>query len=151
MGDTSDSDAKAQRAIDWSARIVPGLGLDAELTDEQKLACAFRVLVAEDFSENLAGHITWTNRNDGSMLVNPWGLWWSELNASDICRVDAEAKTLATHIGTPANDRACGIAARIYPRRNGDSTSAQNALITSDLHIVGHGDCVEAEALALLT
>ena len=25
------------------------------------------------------------------MLVNPWGLWWQELTASDICQVDADA------------------------------------------------------------
>jgi len=28
------------------------------------------------------------------MLVNPWGLWWSELKASDICRVDTKAKVI---------------------------------------------------------
>jgi len=28
------------------------------------------------------------------MLVNPWGLWWSELTASDICRIDAEGRVI---------------------------------------------------------
>jgi ribulose-5-phosphate 4-epimerase/fuculose-1-phosphate aldolase len=76
----------------WTPRIVPDLGVD--LSPTRALARAFRILVEADFSENLAGHITWTDREDDSMLVNPWGLWWSEVTASDICRVDADARVL---------------------------------------------------------
>ena len=28
------------------------------------------------------------------MLVNPWGLWWQELTASDICVVDEDARVV---------------------------------------------------------
>lgn len=76
----------------WSPSITPPIGVD--LTDRQKLACAFRILCREGFSENIAGHITWTDRDDGSMLVNPWGLWWDEVSASDVCRVDGEGRVL---------------------------------------------------------
>ena len=41
----------------WAPSITPGIGV--ELTDEQRLACAFRILAGEGFAENLAGHITW--------------------------------------------------------------------------------------------
>lgn len=77
----------------WAPRISPGVG--RELTDEQKLAMAFRWLAREGFAENLAGHITWQRPGSDSMLINPWGLWWREVSASDICEVDADGKVIA--------------------------------------------------------
>lgn len=77
----------------WAPRITPPIGVD--LTDEQKLACAFRILAREGFSENLAGHITWQRPGATTMLVNPWGLWWREVSASDICEVDDDANIVA--------------------------------------------------------
>ena len=41
-----------------------------DLTDEQALACAFRILAHGGFSENMAGHITWQRPGDEHMLVN---------------------------------------------------------------------------------
>lgn len=90
----------------WAPSIMPSVGV--ELTDEQALACAFRILAKDGFSENMAGHITWQRSGDTDMLVNPWGLWWRELSASDICEVDEDANvtsgrwdvTPAIHIHT---------------------------------------------------
>jgi ribulose-5-phosphate 4-epimerase/fuculose-1-phosphate aldolase len=31
------------------------------------------------------------------MLVNPWGLWWDEVRAADICRVTADGAVVAGH------------------------------------------------------
>jgi ribulose-5-phosphate 4-epimerase/fuculose-1-phosphate aldolase len=95
----------------WSPGVEPGVGRD--LTDEQKLACAFRILAQDGFAENLAGHISWQRPGDSTMLVNPWGLWWRELSASDICEVDAEGAvvrgrwdvTPAIHIHTELHRR----------------------------------------------
>ena len=53
----------------WSPSITPPIGVD--LTDEQKLACSFRILAREGFSENIAGHITWADADNSSLLVNP--------------------------------------------------------------------------------
>ncbi len=66
---------------------MPGIG--RRLSVEQELACALRILAAEGWQENLSGHITVT-ADDASLLVNPWGLWWSEVRASDIVRVGAD-------------------------------------------------------------
>ena len=77
----------------WSPRISPGIG--RTLTDEQKLAISFRWLAREDFAENLAGHITWQRSGSSSMLINPWGLWWRELTAGDICEVDENGTVIA--------------------------------------------------------
>jgi len=76
----------------WSPSITPPIGVD--LDGRQALACAFRILAAHDFVENIAGHITWAPEGHESMWVNPWGLWWDEITASDICRVDADGRVL---------------------------------------------------------
>lgn len=90
----------------WSPSVMPPIGV--ELSPAQQLACAFRILADDGFSENMAGHITWQLPGSDRMLVNPWGLWWSELTASDICEVDSDANvtsgrwdvTPAIHIHT---------------------------------------------------
>ena len=76
----------------WQPTVTPGIGV--ELSDEQALACSFRILAAEGFSENMAGHITVADA-DGNLLVNPWGLWWDEVTASDVCLVSPDATVLS--------------------------------------------------------
>jgi ribulose-5-phosphate 4-epimerase/fuculose-1-phosphate aldolase len=77
----------------WAPSVMPPIGVD--LTDEQALACAYRILAGEGVSENIAGHITWQRPGQTNMLVNPWGLWWSEVTASDVCEVDEDANVVA--------------------------------------------------------
>ena len=67
----------------WAPSVVPPIGV--ELSNEQALAVAFRHLAGIGFAENMAGHITWQLDGQTDMFVNPWGLWWAELTASDIC------------------------------------------------------------------
>lgn len=76
----------------WSPSVMPPIGV--ELTNEQALAVAFRHLASIGFAENMAGHITWQPDGQSDMFVNPWGLWWQELTASDICVVDENAHVL---------------------------------------------------------
>ena len=76
----------------WAPSVVPPIGV--ELSNEQALAVAFRHLAGIGFAENMAGHITWQLDGQTDMLVNPWGLWWAELTASDICVVDADARVV---------------------------------------------------------
>ena len=76
----------------WSPSVVPPIGV--ELSNEQALAVAFRHLAVIGFAENMAGHITWQLPGESDMLVNPWGLWWQELTASDICAVDSDARVV---------------------------------------------------------
>lgn len=88
LGESTNSAGQEKNSMDgWQPSATPPIGV--ELTDEQKLACAFRILAHDGFSENMAGHITWADRDDDSLLINPWGLWWEEVSASDVCRVDA--------------------------------------------------------------
>ncbi|BDX32450.1 hypothetical protein TUM20985_29970 [Mycobacterium antarcticum] len=76
----------------WAPTKVPPIGVD--LNDEQQLAVAFRHLADVGFAENMAGHITWQPDDRTDMFVNPWGLWWQELTASDICVVDENARVV---------------------------------------------------------
>ena len=95
----------------WSPSVTPGIG--KELTLQQQLACSFRILARSGFSENIAGHITWAPSGSDDMWVNPWGLWWEEVRASDLCRVDADGRVLegkwdvtpAIHIHTELHRR----------------------------------------------
>ena len=74
----------------WAPSVGPPIGVD--LSDEQALAIAFRHLAGIGFAENMAGHITWQLNGRSDMFVNPWGLWWQEITASDICVVDVDAR-----------------------------------------------------------
>lgn len=76
----------------WAPSVLPPIGVD--LSEEQALAVAFRHLAGIGFAENMAGHITWQPEGRTEMLVNPWGLWWQELTASDICVVDEDARVV---------------------------------------------------------
>lgn len=90
---------------------MPPIGVD--LTEPQALACAFRVLARSGFSEHIAGHITWRRADGNSIWVNPWGLWWDEVTASDVCAVDFNGRVLegrwdvtpAIHIHTELHRR----------------------------------------------
>jgi L-fuculose-phosphate aldolase len=64
-----------------------------DLDDRQRLALLCRILQREGYDDHLAGHITVT-QDDGSLLVNPFGLRWEELTAADILRIDLEGNVL---------------------------------------------------------
>jgi ribulose-5-phosphate 4-epimerase/fuculose-1-phosphate aldolase len=64
-----------------------------DVTPKQELALLARVLHAEGYDDHLAGHITY-KQGDGTFLVNPAGLAWDELCASDVSRIDAKGNQL---------------------------------------------------------
>lgn len=111
LPDASAAPARSGGTAVWSPRITPAIGV--ELTPQQQLACAFRILARDGFSENMAGHITWAPDTSGEMWVNPWGLWWDEISGSDVCRVDSDGTvvdgrwdvTPAIHIHTELHRR----------------------------------------------
>ena len=71
----------------------PGPGIDVRMNEAQVLACALRILAHEGWRENLSGHITIATE-DGGMWCNPWGIWWDEVRASDILRLDADGNVV---------------------------------------------------------
>ena len=60
------------------------------LDARQQLAVIVRTLATSGYDDKLAGHVSIRDRDDGSLLVNPYGLFWPEVRARDILRVDAE-------------------------------------------------------------
>ena len=63
------------------------------LTPAQELALLARILFREGYDDHLAGHITY-KQDDGTFLVNPFGLPWDEVSASDVMRMDADGNAL---------------------------------------------------------
>ena len=88
---------------------MPGTGF--ETTPAQELAIALRHLDDVGWCENMTGHIT--SRVGDELLVNPWGLWWAEVSASDMLTIDADGAvtsgewdvTPAVHIHTELHRR----------------------------------------------
>jgi ribulose-5-phosphate 4-epimerase/fuculose-1-phosphate aldolase len=81
---------------EWAPKVLPPV---PDLTPQQELACAFRILARGGFGENIAGHITMRHPSGAgssgdSLWINPWGLWWEEITAGDMCRVDHEGRVL---------------------------------------------------------
>ena len=66
-----DTATQAQAA---PARAVQGIG--RELTVQQELACALRILAHAGWQENLSGHITWATNGNQALWCNAWGIWW---------------------------------------------------------------------------
>jgi L-fuculose-phosphate aldolase len=63
------------------------------LSPAQELALLARILYREGYDDHLAGHIT-LKQPDDTFLVNPYGLTWDELRASDVMRMDPEGNEL---------------------------------------------------------
>lgn len=95
----------------WAPTRLPARGI--ELTPAQELACAVRHLDVAGFSENMTGHVTWQLAGSDDLLINPWGLWWREVTASDVLTLDAGGTvtagpwdvTPAVHIHTELHRR----------------------------------------------
>jgi L-fuculose-phosphate aldolase len=68
------------------------IDLDA-LEPQAQLALLARVLHAEGYNDHNFGHITY-RLDDGTFLVDPWELAWSEVRASDVLRMDANGRQL---------------------------------------------------------
>lgn len=74
------------RDITGGRQLAPEL---PELTPRQELALLARMLFREGYDDHLAGHIT-MKLADGTFLVNPFGLTWDELRASDVMHMAAD-------------------------------------------------------------
>ena len=81
----------AMRAMVVTKPIAPAL---PELTAAQELALLCRCLFSEGYDDHLAGHITY-KQPDGTLLVNPFGLTWDEVTASDIMTMDADGNEIS--------------------------------------------------------
>lgn len=77
---------------------VPAPSIGVELTPTQEFAILARSLHREGYSQGyqdtLAGHITF-KQPDGTLLVNPLAVEWSQLRASEVATTDAKGNQLS--------------------------------------------------------
>ena len=59
----------------------------------EQVALLARVLHGEGYNDHNLGHITY-RLDDGTFLVDPWELAWSEVRASDVVRMDVHGEKL---------------------------------------------------------
>jgi L-fuculose-phosphate aldolase len=64
-----------------------------EFSPRQRVALLARALHRQGYDDHVAGHIT-LRQADNSLLVNPFGLTWDEIRASDIMTVDLDGAVL---------------------------------------------------------
>src|SRR5438067_7814906 len=64
-----------------------------DLSPEGEVALLARILFREGYDDHLAGHITY-RQDDDTLLVNPFGLTWDEIRASDVMRMGVEGEEL---------------------------------------------------------
>ncbi|MCW3473699.1 aldolase [Limobrevibacterium gyesilva] len=75
---------------------LTGTRSDAERQARVDLAAALRLAVANGFHEGIDNHFTLaTPGNPDSFLLNPYGLHWSEVRASDLLEVDFDGNVIA--------------------------------------------------------
>lgn len=84
--------------------------------EKQRLAAAFRVFALHGFDEGLAGHITVRDCIDpNTFWVNPIGIHFKFIKASDLVRVDHQGNILEGNY--PINNAAFAIHSRIHHAR----------------------------------
>lgn len=84
--------------------------------EKQRLAAGFRVFALHGFDEGLAGHITLRDCIEPETFwVNPLGIHFSKIKASDLVRVDHKGNILDGNL--PVNNAAFAIHSRIHHAR----------------------------------
>ncbi len=84
--------------------------------EKQRLAAGFRVFAMYGFDEGLAGHITLRDCIEpDTFWVNPVGMHFSHIKASDLIRVDHKGNIIEG--STPINNAAFAIHSRIHMAR----------------------------------
>ena len=90
--------------------------LEQRAYEKQRLAAGFRVFALHGFDEGLAGHITQRDCIEPETFwVNPIGVHFAHIKASDLVRVDHQGKIVEGN--SPINNAAFAIHSRIHIAR----------------------------------
>lgn len=104
--------------------------------EKQRLAAGFRVFALQGFDEGLAGHITLRDCIEpDTFWVNPIGVHFSKIKASDLIRVDHNGNILDGN--APVNNAAFAIHSRLHHAR-------------TDVKAVAHAHTVYGRAFSAL-
>ena len=66
----------------------------AERTAREELAACYRIFDMQGWSESIYNHITLRVPGEDAFLINPYGLLWSEVTASNLIKIDSEGNKL---------------------------------------------------------
>jgi len=70
---------------------------DAEWTARQELAACYRIFDMQGWSESIYNHISVrVPGEDDAFLINPYGLLWSEVTASNLVKIDSDGNKLCS-------------------------------------------------------
>jgi ribulose-5-phosphate 4-epimerase/fuculose-1-phosphate aldolase len=67
---------------------------EAEWAARQDLAAAYRIFDMLGWGESIYNHITLRVPGEEAFLINPFGLLWSEVTASNLIKIDPEGNKL---------------------------------------------------------
>ena len=67
---------------------------EAEWAARQDLAACYRIFDLNGWSESIYNHITLRVPGEESFLINPFGLLWSEVTASNLVKIDSDGNKL---------------------------------------------------------
>ena len=67
---------------------------EAEWAARQDLAACYRIFDMLGWSESIYNHITVRVPGEEAFLINPFGLLWSEVTASNLIKIDSEGNKL---------------------------------------------------------
>ncbi len=67
---------------------------EAEWTARQELAACYRIFDMLGWSESIYNHISVRVPGEETFLINPFGLLWSEVTASNLIKIDSEGNKL---------------------------------------------------------
>ena len=69
---------------------------DSEWASRQELAAAYRIFAMMGWDEMIYNHITVRLEEEGTFLINPYGMHFSEVTASSLIKVDIDGNKLDT-------------------------------------------------------
>src|SRR3546814_15339293 len=80
------------RISDWSSDVCSSdLYSEAEWTARQELAACYRIFAMMGWDEMIFNHVTVkVPDEDGSYLINPYGMHFSEVTASSLIKLDID-------------------------------------------------------------
>ena len=67
---------------------------EAEWAARQDLAACYRIFDMLGWSESIYNHITLRVPGEEAFLINPFGLLWSEVSASNLVKIDSDGNKL---------------------------------------------------------
>ncbi len=108
--------------------------VEAQATARRTLAAAYRIVDHLGWTETIYGHLTLRVPGTGNFLINPWGLRYDEVTASNLVEIDIDGNVIGPS-NYPVNQAGFVIHSAVHAGRD-------------DLHCVFHTHTTAGMAVA---